>query len=83
MTQSKSATTIAILALLAGLPLLPVRVESADLPQYERTRILEDGGQITDVSLTNQAGEEFSLSDLRRRVVFIFLVLRIVLASAR
>ena len=63
---------VAALALVAVMPHLPGTAEPASLPQYERTRILEDGRHIGDVELTNHRGEAFRLSELKGRVAFIF-----------
>jgi len=52
--------------------LMPAGAIAAELPTYNRVRILETPVTIEDAELTNQDGEAFRLSDLRGRVALIF-----------
>ena len=45
---------------------------SAEIPAYERVRVLESPRVIEDIQLTDQNGEPFSLSQLRGRVALVF-----------
>lgn len=46
---------------------------SAEIPALDRVRVLEQPVTISDIQLTNQDGEDFSLSQLEGKVALVFL----------
>ncbi len=69
MTDTNRHFIPIVIALLAVMPLL---ADAGALPQYERTRVLDEGRPISDAQLTDQHGGAFSLSELEGRVAFVF-----------
>ena len=49
----------------------PARIASADVPSYDRVRVLETPKPVGDATLTDQHGVTFKLSDLRGKVAFV------------
>jgi protein SCO1/2 len=49
-----------------------LQTANADLPQFERVRVLPSPKLIDDAELTDQDGDAFQLSELDGRVVFVF-----------
>lgn len=58
----------------AVLPLLtaPMLISAAELPAFDRVRILQSAPSISDAELTDVDGEPFRLSELNGRVALIF-----------
>lgn len=57
---------------LVGLAVAWLAPVSADLPTYDRVRVLPEPRMIADAELTDQNGRPFRLSSLRGRVAFVF-----------
>ena len=65
--QSILASGFSLALLLSGADV------SAEIPALDRVRVLEEPVTISDIQLTNQDGEAFSLSQLEGKVVLVFL----------
>jgi protein SCO1/2 len=59
---------ISLITIIARLPM----VEAANLPEYDRVRILSNPPAITDAELIGHNGQAFRLSNLQGRVALVF-----------
>jgi protein SCO1/2 len=69
-SSSRQASLLAAAFLCVAIAQNPAPA-SADVPTYERVRVLETPRPIGDTALTDQNGGTFRLSDLRGRVAFV------------
>lgn len=67
-----TAGWIRFAAIVAAASLLSGQLSLADLPSYDRVRVLAAPIDLEDAELTDQDGQAFSLSALRGRVALIF-----------
>ena len=74
MTRIQSTIFTALLVVIAlSAPILAIKAETlAELPSFDRVRILQSAPEIGDVSLIDQDDRPFSLSQLKGRVTLVF-----------
>lgn len=71
MKKETVMTLTTLLSAIVWLAFAPTS-SAADLPSYDRVRVLETAREVSDAELTNQDGDAFQLSELRGRVAFVF-----------
>jgi protein SCO1/2 len=69
--MSARLTVLAAVLAATALDVLCVRRASAELPAFDRVRVLATPKPIDDATLTDQTGADFRLASLRGRVTFV------------